>query len=367
MSSLKRNFFCLCLCSWPFIHISEAKGQSSVELSTLLLLKKQKSVEEETLGVERKSNSSKRYTTFPAREPKSNSVGVKVDPSRAVNQAPPEHQSADEYKANDDGADEPKASERKVDQQGNDAGVPAEFHAQDTRRNILEISLKPSFVYINSDSEYWPRSYSSGSPAMGVEGKVWFRPALGVHLSYLSSFGATVKANPEGTKQAGVTHQNFAAGLRYRSFFGVTRRSPRLLFGLDYYDYRFRSPATEVLLLRHRTSGVEFNLEAQLPTAPWHFWILGASFSPFGSHEETNNGSQQSGDSPEFYRVGFKFGSQWQLNRKYQVFWLLSHQLETDSFNGSSRAPDPVKDKTLDGVAVRQSLTLFSLGLTWGS
>ena len=61
----------------------------------------------------------------------------------------------------------------------------------DRRDSILELSLSPVYIYTDSSSSYWYRSYHTSSPGAHLDANVWLSERFGLHTSFMTSLGAS--------------------------------------------------------------------------------------------------------------------------------------------------------------------------------
>lgn len=238
----------------------------------------------------------------------------------------------------------------------------------DRRRNLLEISIAPSYVYSNSDSGYFYRRYSTSGPALSAEAKVWLRPEVAIHTGYLGTLSGSVNDSVNGSREVSATQQWFSAGFRSRKFFGQSALTPNLTFGLDYLEYQFRVPSDSNVRARLRSSGLQLSLEGEVPFSDRRAWTIGFSFAPKLQHKEVSTAiDYRSGGAIDANAVGLTLGGRIQFDRANAIFYKLSHIVEKDLFTGEATLPDPVTGLTPAGVAVTNSFTVLQIGYIWGN
>ena len=239
------------------------------------------------------------------------------------------------------------------------------LHPSDTRLNLLELSLAPSYGLLQSRSSYWPRNYLLSVPMVNVGARIWLSPFFGLQASYLSSLNGQVSTSPSGLNQTSFQTNRFGLGLRFRSFFGYSRRAASLVYGLDYEDWQAKISKDASQRTGFETSGFKLVLEANMPFTNSYSTTLGVELAPSLSHRESN-GAVGSGNSNRSTMISASLGGKYLFDRKNQVFWRVTQRLEQNAFQGPANAADPVTSSTPTGVMVNQSLTLFEIGFTWG-
>lgn len=241
------------------------------------------------------------------------------------------------------------------------------LHPLDTRNNLIEIILAPAFIYNESKSSYWFRDYVSSSPGLVAGANLWLTPFFGIQSGFQTNLNGEIRGNATGTKNIPIEQEWFDAGLRFRKFFGLSRKSSQLVFGIDYSEYIMRVPSDDTNRIGSKSSGVRLNIEANLPSSATHSWILGAEIIPRETHDESKTGiNVKSGSKNESTLIGFSFGGLYTFDRSNQVFWKISHRYEKNIFDGQANTTDPVTSIKPEGVTVDNSFTVFQLGYRWG-
>ncbi len=240
------------------------------------------------------------------------------------------------------------------------------LHPADIRQNLVEITASTGVFYENSASNYWYRRYYSQGPLVSASASLWITPFLGVMGEFSSSLGSDMSGNPAGTRRIPADHQWWTTGLRFRQSFGLDRRSPHLLVGIDFSEQRINVPVDDPDRLRIKTTGVVLSLAVQIPSQPYHFWEMGTRLIPRENQQEGKTSSTaRSGTSQQSYAVGFWIGSRFLFDRKNQIFWQLSHTLDKSLYDGQASQADPLSGQTPSGVQITQGLSLFRIGYTW--
>ncbi len=242
------------------------------------------------------------------------------------------------------------------------------LHPLDTRLNLFELSIAPSYIYNESRSNYWFRHYHNDSPGLSVAADLWFTPFFGIHTSYLSSMSTEMRANPEGSKYLHIDHQWFDGGIRFRKFFGISRKASQLSVGFDYSDYRMKVPSDADQRVGIKSTGIKLSIEAVIPSTNTFSWTLGAELVPRLSHKEKQTElNLKSGSSANSNRIGASLGWRYTFDRYNQVFWKLSHTVEKNLFDGTANTADPLSGTKPEGIGVTNSFSMFQFGYIWGN
>lgn len=241
------------------------------------------------------------------------------------------------------------------------------FHPQDPRKNILEFSLGVNYFYQDSNSRYWHRDNFSHGPGIDANLNLWVTPFLGVHAGYSTSLNSNLRASPSGLEYLDADHAWFSSGLRFRKFFGLSRKAKSLNFGVDYYEYQLQIPTSSADRMGLSSKGVSVSLEIDVPERVNTSWQIGFELQPDLSHNETIGGRNiKSGRSNNSSAVGLWYGRKLWLNRKNQFYWQLSHKAEINKYSGMSSVEDPRLGDSIRGVTVNNSTSFFQMGFTWG-
>ncbi|MCB9025630.1 MAG: hypothetical protein H6625_04890 [Bdellovibrionaceae bacterium] len=241
------------------------------------------------------------------------------------------------------------------------------LHPLDRRRNMIDFSIGPSYFYQNSSSRFWTRDYYSSNLGLDSNLKMWLSPYFGLQASYLTSLNAELKSSPQGTEFLEVEHNWFTAGLRFRNFYGLSRKAKSLTFGLDFYEYQFDVPATATQRVGLLSKGVMVSLEADLPNTNARSWFMGFELMPMLSHDEVKKlGDVQTGNKNNSSAMGFWLGKKIKFDRKSEIYWKIHHRIEKNNFSGQTESIDPILQSKIKGNSVTDSTTFFHLGFTWG-
>lgn len=242
------------------------------------------------------------------------------------------------------------------------------LHPSDPRNNLLEVGLAPSYIYLDSTSNYSFRNYISQGPGLAAHARMWVTPFFGINADYLTSLSADVIEGPQGSNYIEAEHERYEAGIRFRKFFGYTRKAPELSLGLDYSEYQFNVPKNASERVGLKSTGMRLMFEAVIPKFRTQAYILGASYTPRVNLKEVNTElSLKSGTKSDTDRVSFWFGSRYRFDRKFQVYWRASHSMQKTVYRGEANQVDPKTSTQPTGVSVTESLSIIQVGFTWGS
>lgn len=241
------------------------------------------------------------------------------------------------------------------------------LHPEDPRHNFVEVSVAPGYLYMNSKSDYWYRKFHSAAPGLGVGAEFWLTPFFSLQSTYFTTFAADMTAQYDSNRKVNTDHRLFNAGIQFRKFFSMSRKSPNLVFGINYDETQLLVPKSEPQRPRLKTTGVALRLEATLPKTTTRAWVVGAEFLPKIKVTEIQTGLDlQSGKKPTSYGFKFSFGQDFNFNRNHKVFWRLSHRIDKTVYEGTATLNDPITGTAPSGVSVTQGTSLFQFGFTWG-
>jgi len=242
------------------------------------------------------------------------------------------------------------------------------LHPLDTRLNLFELSLSPSYIYNNSGSSYWYHNYYTSSPGLSIDAITWFSPFFGLQTAYTTSMSTELRANPAGTKFLKVEHQWFDTALRFRKFFGISRKSAQLTFGLGYSEHQLKVPSDATDRVGSKTSGVKLGVEAVIPSSNTSSWTLGFYLMPRAKYAEKSTALDlKSGTGSETNEIGISIGNRYTFDRYNQIFWKATHSVEKTIFSGTANTTDPLSSLTPEGVSITNSTSIFSFGYIWGN
>lgn len=242
-----------------------------------------------------------------------------------------------------------------------------QIHPDDVRLNQIEIGIVAGAISNTSNSNYSFRNYSTFSPQMGIGGKLWLTPFLGLYGQYTTSLGADISSDAGTGTHVSVQHEITELGFDLRKFYGMSRKANSLHYGLFYSEYKLSVPSDDAHRAHLRSSGLGIRLFARVPVAPTYSWIFGGKLVPRLQHHERATGISLSSGSPgESSRVDLSLGGEFKMSRQSQIIWDLTVSHEKNQFTGEASHVDPETGQRPKGVSVNNTLTIFSLGYRWG-
>ncbi len=254
---------------------------------------------------------------------------------------------------------------------GNGDGGVSEYqrqiHEDDPRLNRVEFLFAPTLIYNDSTSNSWYRKYSSLSQGLDFGVALWLTPFIGITGEYLTSLSGDVVSNYNSLNRAPMSQEWFDFGLRHRRYFGLSRKSPSIEFGLNFSEYNFKVPSDSTNRTKIQTTGLTFDVQLKMPTSARNTSTLGFSISPRHSHKEIATGWELiSGEGVETNRIGLGFGGEIRLSRKSQLIWSFDLKFEKNLFSGTSNTPEPDSSPAVKGVSVNNTFSILRLGYKWG-
>lgn len=242
-----------------------------------------------------------------------------------------------------------------------------QIHPDDIRLNRLEINVAPGVIADNSKSNYSFRNYSSFSPKVLLGADFWMTPFLGVYGSYTTSLGADIAGDGATNSRVPVQHEWSEVGFHVRRFFGMSRKSNSLQFGIHISEYKFNVPIDDLHRVKLKSNGIGLHLLTRVPVAASYSWIFGGKIIPRLQHSESGTGiDASSGSSGESSRVDLFLGGELKLQRQNQITWDLTFSFEKNQFSGPVSLNDPETGTRPTGVSVQNLFTIFSMGYRWG-
>lgn len=239
---------------------------------------------------------------------------------------------------------------------------------EDSRRNILDISVAPMFFSVHSDSNYWYRDYRSYGPGLGLGASIWFSPFLGLTTSIKSSLSTDIVGNPAATESLSADHLWVDVGFIFRRFTTLKKNSSLIKYGLGFRDYALKIPSDSNQRVNINTSGVLLSVEWGGEVKEGKRNNFGVEIVPKANHIENYAAVNiQSGNDNETNIVGVWVGQEFEFTRKQKVFWRLKHSFEKSLFGGSANVTDPETGVAPTGVVVNQSKTFLQLGINFGN
>lgn len=241
------------------------------------------------------------------------------------------------------------------------------LHPDDRRQNMIEVQVAPTLMYLDSNSSYSYRNYSSSGSGLGIGAQIWTTPFFGITSSYFVTLASDMSASVSGDRQLQVDHRFFDVGIKYRKFFTLSRRSPVTGVSLKYDEYQLNFPKKEAGRTRLKTTGVALGFDAKIPSSFTHAWTFGTDIiiRPTTTEEKTAL-NLKSGKNPTAQTFKAFVGSEYSFSRNQSLYWKLSHRLDKTVYEDSANQADPNTGATPSGVSVNQGVTMFELGFTFG-
>lgn len=241
-----------------------------------------------------------------------------------------------------------------------------QIHPDDSRLNEAELSVGSGLMTNDSRSNYSYRGYSTSSPYINFMGRFWLSPFLGVYGSYLNSVGGDMTANPADRSQISAQHEFTEFGVDLRKYYGLSRRSNSLSYGIFFNEYRLTVPGDTQYRVKLRSSGFGFQVHARFPTSPVYSWTVGGKVIPRVQANENATGiDMSSGSLGESSRFSLALGGEFKLSRQNQIFWTLEGMVEKNQFNGQANRTDPETGSTPSGVGVENRFLILNFGYRW--
>lgn len=264
-------------------------------------------------------------------------------------------------------ADEPKSVAKDDVVQPSSDDDQRSWTEVDPRFNVVQVSLTPGYLYLNSDSQSWFRNYYSSSPVVNAKAEFWMNRSISVSAGFMNSLAADMTADPSTSEKIEVDHRSYDLGVYFRKYGAKNRKASSLIAGLNYNEYQLIMDATEATRVRIKTKGVGLYLGARIPISTKKAMVLSTTLRPkLSILEGGTQSSYQSGDldTASSYSLGIKY--EHLLNRKNIFYWELEHQVDKSIYKGSTNIADPITGSTIDGVSVTSGKSLLNFGVTWG-
>lgn len=247
----------------------------------------------------------------------------------------------------------------------NESITPA--YPESSRQNILEVSIAPGFLYVDSSSQYWFREYSSSGPGLAFRADVWGSSSVGLYAGYFTTLTAGLTSSPTSERVVLADHRFTDIGLHFRKYSNLSAMSASMIFGIGYAEYQMIVPGGEQNRTRVKSSGPNISLQAKFPQNFVRKNIFGIELMPKQNVEEQKTSANvKSGTRPMSYTIKFSVGQEYSIDLNHQVFWRMSYRHEQTVYRGTANVDDPIDGTKPEGVAVRSGMSLFEVGYTWG-
>lgn len=242
-----------------------------------------------------------------------------------------------------------------------------QVHPDDIRMNKIEIDIGSGVDYNYSTANLAYRKYYTFAPNLNLGAHIWLTPLFGLSGFYKATYGEDVTVTTNALNRIPVKSEWIELSLDFRKFYGFSRRSNNLQYGVLYSENKFSPPADDGSRIRLKSSGLGVYVKSRFPVAPSYSWTLGGEVLPLVSHTELQTALQlRSGSTVASSRIGINFGGEFKLDRQNQLVWLLGFKLERNQFDGSANMTDPETGTTPSGVSVSNTWTYFQLVYRWG-
>jgi hypothetical protein len=242
-----------------------------------------------------------------------------------------------------------------------------QIHHDDVRLNLLEVTIATGVVSNSSKSNFSYRDYSTFSPQMLLGAEFWATPFVGIYGNYRSTMAADVSGGTVAGSRISAKHEWTELGFDVRKFFGLSRRSNSVQFGIHISEYKFSVPGDELKRVNLRGNGVGLHAKARIPIAPSYAWTFGGKLIPRVQQSETATGIDlSSGDKSESSRVDLGLGGEFKFSRQNQLTWEISGSYQKSVYGGAANRVDPLTGITPQGVSVENTFTFLTLGYRWG-
>jgi hypothetical protein len=242
-----------------------------------------------------------------------------------------------------------------------------QIHPDDIRMNRIEVNIMPGVMTDQSKSSYSFRNYETFSPKLSLGANFWLTPFMGLYADYTTSMGSDVSGDAVTGSRISAQHEWTELGMDVRKFFGMSRRSNSMQYGLHFSEYKFVVPGDDLHRVGLRSTGIGFHLMTRIPTAPSYAWVFGGKLIPRVQHSELGTGVDlSSGSGGESTRVDLILGGEFKMARENQIVWNITSSFEKNQFNGQANTVDPERGTAPQGVSVDNTFLLFSLGYRWG-
>ncbi|MEQ1877144.1 MAG: hypothetical protein ABL958_10890 [Bdellovibrionia bacterium] len=236
----------------------------------------------------------------------------------------------------------------------------------DVRRNIIEIRIAPIFIYNDSQSPSFARSYNGFSPGLFFSNDIWFTMFFGLNTTYRSSIGGVVTNDVQGTSSVAASHEWASIGLRFRRFYGFGKSVPSLEMGLDLREYNFRVPSDDPNRIKLKSTSAFLSLDAKVPANTRYTSVYSLGVAPWTGHTEATSGAAVlSGGTNSTFILNAGLGGEYKLDRTSRIFWKLDYEIQRSLFGGPASGNDPVTGTTLTNVPASNGFLIFHFGYTW--
>lgn len=239
--------------------------------------------------------------------------------------------------------------------------------SDDFRKNSVELTFAPTYVNNESRSSSWFRDYGTQTSAAEIDLRFWVSPFLAFYASHLSTLQGSMTTDTQGQNRNTFSDRWISAGFKIRRSYGYAASDPHFTMGLSYYEYQKQLPSDELMRANLKTRGAKFDFESFFPMGPNYHWLIGLEWMPISSNQELKNAREiRSGQKGDASMVGVSVGGQIKAHRSNRLFFKINHRIENDNFTGDSLPNDPIANRSLSGVSVTNTFTIFQIGYIFG-
>jgi hypothetical protein len=233
---------------------------------------------------------------------------------------------------------------------------------------LIEIGALPTFVYLDQQSNFAPRNWSSSSPGAEIRVRTWISDEVGINAMFLTTLGSSLQDGLSSARLTPMTFTRFTTGLSYRGRYDSGGVVSQFIGRFEYIENQVRVPQTSEFRQRTNTTGFAVSGEADIGVDQGRSLRVEMTFAPRIKHEELDRDRLgASGTSPDTHLIGGAIGYRWRLSPTLAVDLRLHHSFERSLFGSTSSQPDPVQGQVVRGVGSAQSLSLVQIGFEWGN
>ncbi|MFP5518347.1 MAG: hypothetical protein ACLGGX_00460 [Bdellovibrionia bacterium] len=233
--------------------------------------------------------------------------------------------------------------------------------------NKLELWLEPSYIQIESNSNYSPRDYKTNLIGFLVGGQFWLSEKLSLEGKIMTSLGGYIEDDQTTDSNVTSNFDEIKLGVLGRHFYSEEYRGPKVDFKLHYLDSQLSLGSDAVAKRGFKSSGLGVGAKLHVPTSEHLNYSVNLEFYPRLAHtESTGPSGLGSGSSPTSSRIEMEFGGEYFLSNKAIILFGLDFKYEKNVFSGQVSSPDPVDNLTSSNVGVEFKTLMFKLGYRWG-
>jgi hypothetical protein len=241
------------------------------------------------------------------------------------------------------------------------------IHPQDIRNNRLEMDVHAIYTDIKARSNYSYRQFGTQFAGFDLGTNVWITQGLGITSRISYSIAASIPNESASNTNSLAKFEDLEFGLKFRRFFGVSRRANYFETNLILLDSKLNVLADDSQRMRTKTNGLGLLLSIYVPTAPQWTHHLSVLFAPRLAHSESSTGVEAFSGSPgDSTRMGLVIGSELKFSRENQVLLDFGIYSEKNQFTGFTGMPDQNTNSFLNNTAVTTTTSVLRMGYRWG-